>query len=170
MRPTWPERRRRRGSTSTPACTPARQPRFAPDAPGCRKRIEESPIEPKTSARPDPETLLGIVTDILDDRKAGDVVVIDLAGKSTIADYMVVATGQSSRQVSALGQHLLQAIKKQGLVGITPEGVRQGDWVLIDAGDVIVHLFRPEVREFYNLEKRWGASHEGSDQSSGANL
>ncbi len=97
-------------------------------------------------------------------------VVIDLAGKSTIADYMVVATGQSSRQVSALGQHLLQAIKKQGLVGITPEGVRQGDWVLIDAGDVIIHLFRPEVREFYNLEKMWGASHEGSDQSSGANV
>jgi ribosome-associated protein len=96
------------------------------------------------------------------------VVVIDLAGKSTIADYMVVATGRSNRQVTALAENLLQAIKGQGLIGITPEGVRQGDWVLIDAGDVIIHLFRPEVRDFYNLEKMWGASHERADRASGA--
>jgi ribosome-associated protein len=107
--------------------------------------------------------VLKIAKDILDDRKAVDVVVIDLAGKSTIADYMVVATGQSSRQVTALAENLLQAIKGQGLIGITPEGVRQGDWVLIDAGDVIIHLFRPEVREFYKLEKLW--SHDLPDVS-----
>ena len=107
--------------------------------------------------------------DVLEDRQAIDVVVIDLAGKSTIADYMVVASGQSNRQVTALAEHILQAIKKQGLIGITPEGVRQGDWVLIDAGDVIVHLFRPEVREFYNLEKMWGVPHEGADRTSSAN-
>ncbi len=95
-------------------------------------------------------------------------VVIDLAGKSTIADYMVVATGQSNRQVTALAENLLQGFKGQGLIGITPEGVRQGDWVLIDAGDVIIHLFRPEVREFYNLEKMWGVPHEGADRTSGA--
>jgi ribosome-associated protein len=109
------------------------------------------------------------VKDVLDDRQAIDVVVIDLAGKSTIADYMVVASGQSNRQVTALAEHILQAIKKQGLIGITPEGVRQGDWVLIDAGDVIIHLFRPEVREFYNLEKMWGVPHEGADRTSSVN-
>ncbi len=96
-------------------------------------------------------------------------VVIDLAGKSTIADYMVVATGQSSRQVTALAENLLRAIKGQGLIGIIPEGVRQGDWVLIDAGDGIIHLFRPEVREFYNLEKMWGVSHDSADRTSSAN-
>ena len=119
--------------------------------------------------RPSPDAILAIVKDILEDRKAIDVVVIDLAGKSTIADYMIVATGQSNRQVSALAEHILQAIKGQGLIGITPEGVRQGVWVLIDAGDVIIHLFRPEVREFYNLEKMWGVPHEGADRTSGAN-
>ena len=97
-------------------------------------------------------------------------VVIDLAGKSTIADYMIVATGQSSRQVTALAEHLLQAIKGQGLIGVTPEGIRQGDWVLIDAGDVIIHLFRPEVRDFYNLEKMWGVAHDGTGRTSGANV
>ena len=96
-------------------------------------------------------------------------VVIDLAGKSTIADYMIVATGQSRRQVTALAEHVLQAVKGQGLIGVTPEGVRQGDWVLIDARDIIIHLFRPEVREFYNLEKMWGVSHDGADRTSGAN-
>jgi ribosome-associated protein len=119
--------------------------------------------------KPSPETILKVVTDILDDRKAEDVVVIDLAGKSTIADYMIVATGRSGRQVAALADHLLQAIKGQGLIGITPEGKGQGDWVLIDAGDVIIHLFRPEIRDFYNLEKMWGSSHDGADWSSGAN-
>lgn len=112
--------------------------------------------------------LLKVVGDILEDRKAEDVVVIDLAGKSTIADYMIVATGQSSRQVTALAEHLLKAIKGQGLIGIIPEGARQGDWVLIDAGDVIIHLFRPEVREFYNLEKMWGAAHDAPDRTSDA--
>jgi ribosome-associated protein len=119
--------------------------------------------------KPSPEVILKIATDILDDRKADDVVVVDLAGKSSIADYMIVATGQSSRHVTALAENLLQAIKGEGLIGITPEGIRQGDWVLIDAGDVIIHLFRPEVRDFYNLEKMWGVPHEGADWTSGAN-
>ena len=129
----------------------------------------ESLIEPTKPARPSPEALLKIAKGILEDRKAVDVVVIDLAGKSTIADYMVVATGQSNRQVTALAENLLQEFKAQGLIGIVPEGFRQGDWVLIDAGDVIIHLFRPKVREFYNLEKMWGVPHEGADRTSGAN-
>ena len=117
-----------------------------------------------------PSALLALILQILEDHKAEDVVVIDLAGKSTIGDYMVVASGRSSRQVIALADHLVQALKAQGLVGITPEGVRQGDWVLIDAGDVIVHLFRPEVREFYSLEKMWEADFSEPAQNADATV
>lgn len=70
---------------------------------------------------------------------------------------MVVATGQSSRQITTMAEHLVQALKDDGLTGLKPEGLRRADWILIDAGDVIVHLFRPEVRAFYSLEKMWGA-------------
>ncbi|MEQ8586298.1 MAG: ribosome silencing factor [Thalassobaculaceae bacterium] len=94
----------------------------------------------------------------LDDDKAEDIVAIDLAGKSAIGDYMIIATGRSSRQVSAMADHLLRKLKDQGVDGVTVEGQSRGDWVLIDAGDIIVHLFRPEVREFYGLEKMWGAT------------
>ncbi len=95
--------------------------------------------------------------DSLDDHKAGNVVVIDLKGKSDIADYMVIASGQSSRQVATMADKLVEVAKTHGVKGVTPEGREQSDWVLFDAGDVIIHLFRPEVREFYNLEKMWNA-------------
>ncbi|NQW11583.1 MAG: ribosome silencing factor [Alphaproteobacteria bacterium] len=101
--------------------------------------------------------LLMLVMQSLDDDKAEDIVAIDLAGKSTIGDYMVIATGRSQRQVSAMADHLIRKMKDRGVKGIALEGARTGDWVLVDAGDVIVHLFRPEVREFYGLEKMWGA-------------
>ena len=101
--------------------------------------------------------ILDAVLACLDDHKAENVVTIDLTGKSSIGDFMVIATGRSSRQVAALAEHVVTLLKKFGIVGIKPEGLRQGDWVLIDAGDIIIHLFRPEVREFYNLEKMWGA-------------
>lgn len=91
----------------------------------------------------------------LDDDKAQDVVVIDLIGKTEIADFMVIASGQSSRQVGAMADHLNQRIKESGIKDVIIEGAGQSDWVLIDAGDVIVHLFRPEVRDFYGLEKLW---------------
>lgn len=91
----------------------------------------------------------------LDADKAEDIVVIDLAGKTSIADAMVVASGRSSRQVGAMADHLMQKLKEQGH-HVTVEGMTTCDWVLIDAGDVVVHLFRPEVRAFYNLEKMWG--------------
>ncbi len=91
----------------------------------------------------------------LEEHKAEEIVVIELEGKSTIGDFMVIASGNSSRQVAALTDHLLRLLKQRGLVGLTPEGLRQSDWVLIDAGDIIIHLFRPEIREFYNLEKMW---------------
>ena len=91
----------------------------------------------------------------LDDDKAEDVVVVELTGKSEIADYMVIANGSSQRQVGAMADHLRQKMKALGLESVPVEGDGQCDWVLIDGGDVVVHLFRPEVREFYNLEKMW---------------
>jgi len=91
----------------------------------------------------------------LDDDKAKDIVTIDLAGKSSLADYLVIASGTSQRQVVAMADHLTEKLKAAGLTGLSAEGKDQGDWVVLDAFDVIVHLFRPEVREFYNLEKMW---------------
>jgi len=112
---------------------------------------------PRPKAAPAPG-LLACIEQALDDGKAEDVVVIDLQGKTSIADHMVIATGRSQRQVSALAERVLTAIRERRHSRAGSEGKRQGDWVLIDAGDVIVHLFRPEVRSFYNLEKMWGAA------------
>lgn len=109
-------------------------------------------------ALPAPDALLSTIEAVLDDHKAEDIVIIDLQGKSSIADYMIIATGQSSRQVAALSDAVCRSLKEAGLIGLKPEGARQGDWILIDAGDVIVHLFRPEVREFYAIEKMWDAA------------
>lgn len=91
----------------------------------------------------------------LDDSKAVDTATIDLHGKTSLADFMVVASGGSNRHVSAIAEHLLEALEKSGVAGVRTEGIPNCDWVLIDAGDVIVHVFRPEVRDFYNLEKMW---------------
>ena len=115
-----------------------------------RRRRKAQPADP-----PAP-TLLNTVLASLEDGKAEDVVTIDLAGKTEIADYMVIASGRSARQVLALTDHLLEALPKKWRSSV--EGKAQGDWVLIDAGDVIVHLFRPEIRAHYNLEKMWGAT------------
>lgn len=98
--------------------------------------------------------LLQIVTDTLDDMKAEDVLVIDLEGKTSIASYMVVASGTSNRHVASISQKIEENLKSAGY-RTTIEGEQKADWVLIDAFDVIVHIFRPEVREFYNLEKMW---------------
>ena len=88
--------------------------------------------------------------------KADDLVVIDLSGKGEIADYMVIVSGFSSRHVASMTNRLIRKLKTEGVSGITTEGARVGDWVLIDVGDILVHLFRPEVRRFYDLEKLWG--------------
>ena len=101
--------------------------------------------------------MLALVLKTLEDHKAVDIAVIDLRGKSTIGDAMVIATCTSTRQVTTLAEEVARQLKEHGLIGLMPEGLRQGDWVLIDAGDVIIHLFRPEVRDFYGLEKMWGA-------------
>ena len=107
------------------------------------------------------ENSLQRVLSSLDDSKAEDVVTIDLRGRSPLADYMVIASGGSQRHVSALADHLLYAMKDCNKGQTRVEGLSECDWVLIDLGDIIVHLFRPETREFYNLEKMWNTSDEG---------
>jgi ribosome silencing factor RsfS/YbeB/iojap/nicotinate (nicotinamide) nucleotide adenylyltransferase len=112
------------------------------------------PIEPE-------ETILGLIVQTLEDGKAEEIVTIDLSGKTTIADHMVIASGRSTRQVLALTEHLDEVLSRR--IRISIEGKTQGDWVLIDAGDVIVHLFRPEIRSYYNLEKMWGSAMPDSE-------
>lgn len=93
----------------------------------------------------------------LDEAKAEDVVSIDLKGKSSIGDFMVIASGRSDRHVGAIAEQIQRKLKEQGLSRVRVEGAKACDWVLIDTGDIIVHVFRPEVREFYNLERLWSA-------------
>ena len=104
-------------------------------------------------AKSDP--LLKLVLEQLDDDQAQEVVIIDLEGKSSIADHMVIASGRSTRQVAAMAQKLAEKVKQEGFGPVKLEGLPAADWVLIDAGDVVVHIFRPEVRSFYNLERMW---------------
>jgi ribosome-associated protein len=108
-----------------------------------------------SKVRPDTEETLRLVLASIDDMKAEDTVTIDLTGKSTIADHMVVTSGRSNRQVGAIADRVLEDLHKAGCRDVRIEGMPHCDWVLIDAGDVIVHVFRPEVRAFYQLEKMW---------------
>lgn len=91
----------------------------------------------------------------LDDSKAENIVPIDIRGKSSLGDHLVIASGRSHRHVAAVAEHLLTALKDSGVQKVRVEGLAGADWVLIDTGDTIIHVFRPEVREFYNLEKMW---------------
>ena len=111
--------------------------------------------EPVSKARPSPEETLRLVLASLDDMKAEDTTSIDLRGKTTFADTMVVTSGRSNRHVGAVADRVLENLRKAGVPGLRVEGMPHCDWVLIDAADVIVHVFRPEVRDFYNLEKMW---------------
>ena len=114
--------------------------------------------EPVSTVRPDTGETLRIVLARLDDMKAEDIVTIDLTGKTSIADIMVVATGRSNRHVGSIADEIVEGLHKAGLRDIRVEGMPNCDWVLIDAGDVIVHVFRPEVRAFYDIEKMWAGS------------
>ena len=100
-------------------------------------------------------TLLQSIIESLEDDKAEDIVAIDLRGRSTMADHMVICSGRSSRQVAAISEKLADRLKQGYGLPVRMEGKEQADWVLIDTGDVVVHVFRPEVREFYQLEKMW---------------
>lgn len=114
------------------------------------------------------DALLALIEQQLDDDQAGEIVTIGLAGKSSVADYMVIASGRSSRQVTAIAQHLAEKIKHGGFGNVRIEGLPAADWVVIDAGDVVVHLFRPEVRSFYNLERMWAIGDNATEAATSA--
>jgi ribosome-associated protein len=118
-----------------------------------------------TQVPPSVDDVVQAVKSSLDHDKADDVVVIDLAGKTSIADYMIVASGTSKRHIAAMSDHILEKVKEIGATSVATEGTGYCDWVLIDSGDVVVHLFRPEIREFYALERLWGAPSLISDRS-----
>ena len=101
------------------------------------------------------KNLLKLTLDALEDDKAIDIMSINLEGRSSIADYMIVASGSSAKQITSMADNLVKKYKEIGLRTPSPEGMSNGDWVLIDAKDILIHLFRPEVRDFYSLEKMW---------------
>ena len=114
--------------------------------------------EDDTSSSAEPHsknTLLEVIIASLEDNKAEEIISINLKGKTSIADSMIIASGRSTRQVGAIASHLVTNIKKAGYGNSKIEGLEKSDWVLVDAGDAIIHIFRPEVRSFYNLEKMW---------------
>jgi ribosome-associated protein len=118
-----------------------------------------------SKVRPDAEETLRLILGSIDDMKAEDTVTIDLTGKTSIADCMVVTSGRSNRQVGAIADRVLEDLHKAGVKNVRIEGKSNCDWVLIDAGDVIVHVFRPEVRAFYQLEKMWARGRAAAQAS-----
>ncbi|MEO1028314.1 MAG: ribosome silencing factor [Pseudomonadota bacterium] len=116
---------------------------------------------PESATREDIQALAKSLIASLEEDKAEDLVVIDLEGKSSIADQMIIASGRSQRHVAAIADHIVRRLKDEGRTGTRVEGMPNADWVLIDTGDIVVHLFRPEVREFYNLERIWGTDASG---------
>lgn len=127
--------------------------------PTSRKKTEASAapaVETAIAPAPAP-SLIGEVLTTLEDAKAEQTVSIDLVGKSSLTDHMVVTSGRSNRHVGAIADQLVKMLREHGYGKPRIEGLPHADWVLVDAGDVIVHIFRPEVREFYNLEKMWAA-------------
>ena len=118
-------------------------------------RARRRPVAKRVAPQPSSATLLDLVLVALDDAKAEDIVSIDVADKTSLGDYIVIASGRSQRHVGAVADQIQKKLKEAGHGRVRVEGLPQCDWVLVDAGDVIVHVFRPEVREFYNLEKLW---------------
>ena len=114
----------------------------------------------------EPAAILQKVVHWLDEAKAENVVTIDLAGKTSIGDFMVIATGRSDRHVGAIAEQIGRKLKESGVGRVRLEGLEACDWVLIDTGDIIVHVFRDEVRDFYNLEKMWSADRPGEPTTS----
>ncbi|MBO1329297.1 ribosome silencing factor [Acetobacter suratthaniensis] len=112
------------------------------------------------------EQSLAIITASLDDDKAEDIVVIDLAGRASFADRMVIATGLADRQIAAMAQHIERKLREIGIKRVLVEGANGSDWVLLDTGDIVVHLFKPESRAMYGLEKMWGAELDDSNEDS----
>ena len=150
-----PAARPREGDlTQTPAAGTLRA-RTAPVKAGTRAAAAQRAQAPEAADAGASEATLALVLQSLDDDKAEDVVTVDLRGKSAIADHMVIASGRSARQVAAIADKLAERLKAATGRRVRSEGGSVGDWVLIDCGDVVVHVFRPEVRSFYQLEKMW---------------
>ena len=130
---------------------------MTPAQPSAAAAATPAPLPPS-----EPGSLHELVLKSLDDDQAQELVSIPLEGKSSIADHMVIASGRSTRQVAAMAQKLAERIKQAGFGHVRIEGLPAADWVLIDAGDVVAHLFRPEVRSFYNLERMWAFGDSGN--------
>jgi ribosome-associated protein len=112
-------------------------------------------------AQPDADKTLNMILSRLEDMKAEETVTIDLRGKSAFSDYMIVTSGRANRHVGAIAENVTKGLKENGAIKIHVEGLSNCDWVVIDSGDVVVHVFRPEVREFYNLERLWSQNPMG---------
>ena len=119
------------------------------------KTARKTSTKAALKAQPDADKTLNMILSRLDDMKAEETVTIDLRGKSAFSDYMIVTTGRANRHVGAIAENVAKGLKETGITSLHIEGLPNCDWVLIDSGDVIVHVFRPEVREFYNLERLW---------------
>jgi ribosome-associated protein len=127
-----------------------------------KKQAAKAQVKAKTPRKPPPQSdLLKRIITSLEDDKAENIVTIDLAGRSSLCDVAVVASGRSSRHVTATADHLARRLKEAGYGTRPVSGGAQGDWVLVDAGDVIVHVFRPEVRDYYDLEGMWNVASPG---------
>lgn len=122
-----------------------------------QKKADIKPSPAGSDGRAEISRALDLILASLDDSKAENIVPIDIQGKSSIGDHMVIASGRSHRHVAAVADHIIRALKDAGVGFPRVEGLASADWVVIDTGDIIVHLFRPEVREFYNIEKMWQA-------------
>lgn len=120
-----------------------------------KKTVAKKPAKTSVKAKGVPEQMLDVALKVLDDRQAIDVVTVPLAGRSAIADYMIIASGRAGRQVVALAEHLREAFFKMGVRAVRVEGQNDANWVLVDAGDVIIHLFLPDVRQYYDLDSLW---------------
>jgi ribosome-associated protein len=148
--------------TKTKSKTAAKKPVKAVKKAAPKKKAPAKKAAPKTAKKAVApvvsavdEVLLERIKTSLDDDKAEDIVVIDMSGRSALADAIVVASGRSSRHVASIAEHLARRLKEAGYGTRPVNGAQQGDWVLVDAGDIIVHVFRPEVREYYDLESMW---------------
>ncbi len=146
-------------SKSTQAKTAPGKPKSATKT-AKAKAVKAKPAKPGKEAAQEPGVLSRILTS-LDDDKAEDIVTIPLAGRSSLADAIVIATGRSSRHVASIAEHLARRLKDAGYGTRPVDGAAQGDWALVDAGDVIVHVFRPEVRDYYDLEGMWSVGEPG---------
>jgi ribosome-associated protein len=141
---------------SAPKKAPAKKMPAKKSASSPKRAPKRSAKRPAKRVNDTPRKILAAVEKILNEDQAEDIITVDLAGKTSFADYMVIASGRNPRHIGAMANHLREKIKALGVRSPAIEGLTNSDWVLVDGGDVIIHLFRPEVRGLYNLEKMWG--------------